>query len=385
MSFIKNTFGKVNTKNGIVIALFFAMTLILWSSYNFSKKLKKNERVKMEILAKAYDRFGIDDLNQDFSLEVKIIESNYDIPMIVTNEKGEITMSRNLDSIKSLEPGYLQEELLIMKTQNTPIVLNYIKDKKNIIYYKDSNLLTNLRFYPVLLILTLLMFAVVIYLVFKSNKIADQNKLWSGMAKETAHQIGTPLSSLLGWVELMKMQNVDEEIVAEVEKDVGRLNIIAERFSQIGSVPDLTPLDLGSAAENIVDYFKARSSKNIEFVFQKPSREMIINANEQLLSWVLENLIKNAVDAMAGKGVLEIQIKENNKLFRVLVTDTGKGMSWKQQKKVFNPGFTTKKRGWGLGLSLSRRIVEDYHLGRIFVKKSEINKGTTFEIQLNKV
>lgn len=384
MKLLKKIVGNVNTKNSIVIALFCVMSVILWNTYNFSKKLKTNERVKMEILAKAYDRFGIDDLNQDFSLEVKIIESNHDVPMIVTDELGKILMNRNLDSIKSLEPGYLESELLEMKIQNKPIVLNYIKDKKNIIYYKDSNLLVNLRYYPITLILTLLMFAVVIYLVFKSNKIADQNKLWSGMAKETAHQIGTPLSSLLGWVELMKMQNVNPEIVSEVEKDVDRLNIIAERFSQIGSVPDLTPLDLGVATKNIVVYFKARSSKNVQFVFQEPNKTMMINANEQLLSWVLENLIKNAVDAMSGRGKLTIQIKENNTLFRVLVTDTGKGIGWKQQKKVFNPGFTTKKRGWGLGLSLSKRIVEDYHLGKIFVKKSEINKGTTFEIQLSK-
>lgn len=384
MSSVKDVIGRLNTKNSIVTALFCAMTLILWSSYNFSKKLKKNERVKMEILAKAYDRFGLDDLNQDFSLEVKIIESNYDIPMIVTDEDDVILMSRNLDSIKSLDDSYLAEQLLEMKTQNVPIVLNYIKDKKNIIYYKDSNLLTNLRYYPFVLILTLLMFAVVIYLVFKSNKIADQNKLWSGMAKETAHQIGTPLSSLLGWVEIMKLQDVNPEIVEEVEKDVERLNIIAERFSQIGSVPDLAPLDLGVAVENIVSYFKARSSKNVQFNYEMPLNKIEINANEQLMSWVLENLIKNAVDAMSGKGSLKIQIKENNKLISVLVTDTGKGISWKQQKKVFNPGFTTKKRGWGLGLSLSKRIVEDYHSGKIFVKKSEVNKGTTFEIQLNK-
>ena len=384
MSLLRDFFDRINVKNSIVISLFLVMVIILWSTYNFSKKIKANERVKMEILAKAFDRFKIDDLNQDFSLEVKIIESNHDVPMIVTDENGVISMSRNLDSIKSLEPGYLEKELQEMKAQNTPIILNYIKNRKNIIYYKDSNLLTNLRYYPLILILTLLLFSVVLYLVFKSNKVAEQNKLWSGMAKETAHQIGTPLSSLLGWIELMKMQNVSEEIVSEVEKDVERLNIIAERFSQIGSEPDLNSVDLAAATDNIVTYFRARSSKNVQIQYQKPNKEMLVNANEQLLSWVLENLIKNAVDAMAGKGVLNIQIQENNKLFRVLVSDTGKGISWNQQKKIFLPGFTTKKRGWGLGLSLSKRIVEDYHSGKIFVKKSEVNKGTTFEVQLNK-
>jgi signal transduction histidine kinase len=228
------------------------------------------------------------------------------------------------------------------------------------------------------------LFSGVVYLVFRSNKIAEQNKLWSGMAKETAHQIGTPLSSLMGWVELMKMQKVAPEIYLEVAKDVERLNIIAERFSQIGSVPAMSDVNLTALVQKVVLYFEARSSKNVVFESQGTKEEVLIRANEQLFSWVFENLIKNGIDAMAGKGVLNIAIIKGSKNVKIQVSDTGKGMSRKQFKKVFIPGYTTRKRGWGLGLSLSKRIVEDYHKGRIYVKKSVLGKGTTFEILVSK-
>jgi two-component system, sporulation sensor kinase D len=224
-----------------------------------------------------------------------------------------------------------------------------------------------------------------VYLVFRSNKIAEQNKLWSGMAKETAHQIGTPLSSLLGWVELMKAQNVDTMISTEVEKDVERLSIIAERFSQIGSIPLMRDLNLTELVQKIVVYFQSRSSKNIVFNFQSTEKKIMIRANEQLFSWVFENLIKNGIDAMAGKGTLSIEISSDSKNVKIQVSDTGKGMSRNQFKKIFIPGYTTRKRGWGLGLSLSKRIVEDYHKGKIYVKKSVLGEGTIFEILLPKI
>ena len=221
-------------------------------------------------------------------------------------------------------------------------------------------------------------------MVFRTNRNADQNKLYTGMAKETAHQLGTPLSSLIGWVELMNLQNVAPDIVVEIEKDVKRLNTIAERFSQIGSVPTLSSKNLIDVIENTVVYFEARSSKNVKFKFVKQVEECVLQLNEELFTWVLENLIKNSLDAMSGKGSLDIVLFESEKSIHITVKDSGKGMSWKLFKKVFSPGFTTKKRGWGLGLSLSKRIVEDYHGGKIFVKKSEVDKGTTFEIQLPK-
>lgn len=381
---MKRIFLGFNWKNLIVLVTFILVTLVLWNTYAFSRKLKDNERSKMEILAMAYDRFGNSDLEQDFTLEIKIIESNYDIPMIVTDEVGAVLMHRNLDSIKSLDSLYVSEQLVQMKEQNKPIKIDYLVNKKYLIYYKDSNLLVNLQYYPLTLLILFLVFSVVLYMVFRTNRNADQNKLYTGMAKETAHQLGTPLSSLIGWVELMNLQNVAPDIVVEIEKDVKRLNTIAERFSQIGSVPTLSSKNLIDVIDHTVVYFEARSSKNVKFKFVKQVEECVLQLNEELFTWVLENLIKNSLDAMSGKGSLDIVLFESEKSIHITVKDSGKGMSWKLFKKVFSPGFTTKKRGWGLGLSLSKRIVEDYHGGKIFVKKSEVDKGTTFEIQLPK-
>lgn len=375
----------INPKNCIVLVLFFTVSVILWSAYDFSKKFKRNERVKMELFAEAYNRLSESNLDEDVTLEMKIIESNYEIPMIVTNELGAIVMHRNLNDKKLDQNNFLAEELSSMKKQDTAIEINYLEDKKYTIYYKDSNLLVRLKYYPLTLILILLLFSGVVYLVFRSNKIAEQNKLWSGMAKETAHQIGTPLSSLMGWVELMKIQEVDTQISSEIEKDVERLQVIAERFSQIGSVPAMKDVNLTELVQRIILYFEARSSKNIVFDFQTTKDPVMVLANDQLFRWVFENLIKNGIDAMAGKGTLSIEVSSDSKNVKIQVSDTGKGMSRSQFKKIFIPGYTTRKRGWGLGLSLSKRIVEDYHKGKIYVKKSALGKGTVFEILLPKI
>jgi two-component system, sporulation sensor kinase D len=358
-------------KHIIILISFVIVVSVLWNNYDFSKRFKYNERSKMEILAKAYDRFGTNNLNQDFSLEAKVSESNH-----------VIVMSRNLDSLKMKNSSFLIEQLEIMKKENSPIVIDYLENKKYHIYYKDSDLLTRLQYYPLLLVLTLVFFSGVIYLALRSNKISEQNKLWVGMAKETAHQIGTPLSSLMGWIELMKLDNSVPLIVPELEKDITRLNIIAERFSKIGSVPEKLSLDVLPILKKTLAYFESRSSKNIVFIFDSQETEAVIDVSEQLFTWVLENLIKNAIDAMAGKGTLSILLRKVGDKIFICVKDTGKGIPKKQFKKIFTPGFTTKKRGWGLGLSLSKRIVEDYHMGKIFVKKSELQKGSVFEIQL---
>ncbi|MGB2273876.1 MAG: sensor histidine kinase, partial [Flavicella sp.] len=341
------------------------------------------ERVDMEILAKAYDIFASSDLNQDVSLVAKIIESNHNIPMIVTDELDNVVMKRNLDSVKALDANFMKEQLAIMKKENEPIVINYLVGKKYVIHYRDSDLLVRLRYYPLTLLVILLLFALVVYLVFTSTKVAEQNKLWTGMAKETAHQIGTPLSSLLGWVELMKLQEKASDIVPEIQKDIDRLHIIAERFSKIGSVPERHITEMNTVLSNAISYFEARFSKNIRFQSNIPEISIFVNANEQLLVWVFENLIKNAIDAMSGKGKLKIDLLQDDAYVKVLVSDTGKGIAKSNFKKVFTPGFTTKKRGWGLGLSLSKRIIEDYHNGRIIVKNSEIDKGTAFEVRLD--
>jgi signal transduction histidine kinase len=223
-------------------------------------------------------------------------------------------------------------------------------------------------------------------LAFKSNKIAEQNKLWAGMAKETAHQIGTPLSSLLGWVELLRLENASEETVSEIEKDVSRLNTIADRFSKIGSIPKLTRHDIVNETRTAFDYIQSRSFKQIEFNFNTDNdKPIFVDMNLQLFSWVIENLVKNAIDAMQGKGELSIHVGRENSNAIITVTDSGKGIAKRLHKKIFDPGYTTKKRGWGLGLSLTKRIINDYHKGRIYVKKSEIGKGTTFLIQLKTI
>lgn len=369
----------------VILSSFIIVALILWNTYDFFQKFKHEERAKMEILAKAYERFSSASLNTDISLEAKIIGNNHNIPMIITNEKDSITEWANLDSVKVKKKNYLAKQLFIMKSQNKPINVSYKGESlKQYIFYRDSDLLTKLKYYPIALILILLLFASVIYLFFKSNKVAEQNKLWTGMAKETAHQIGTPLSSLLGWIEILRLENTNENTIKEIENDVHRLNTIAERFSKIGSIPELKEQNVVAATSASFDYLKLRSSKQVVFKFESSKDAIYARINLQLFSWVIENLVKNAIDAMEGKGKIALAITENEKNVSITITDTGKGIPKHLQHEIFTPGFTTKKRGWGLGLSLAKRIIEDYHNGKITVLKSEIGKGTTFGITLKK-
>ncbi len=328
---------------------------------------------------------SIADLDQNISdLPLKIISRTKDIPFIWVGADGKIKGSNNLNSKKENDPKYLATQLEIMKSQNEPIKVNYLS-KTDYIYYKDSDLLDKLTYYPLALVLILVLFLAVIYMFYSSNKVAETNKLWTGMAKETAHQIGTPLSSLLGWIEILKIKNVNETYIKEIEKDVDRLNVIANRFSKIGSTPELKKENIVAITKQAFDYLESRSSKQITFSFSSTHNKIYTALNTGLFGWVIENLIKNAIDAMSGKGELSLNIKINKKKVIITVSDTGKGISKKLYKQIFKPGFTTKKRGWGLGLSLSKRIVSDYHNGKIYVKKSEIGKGTTFNILLDKV
>ena len=340
----------------------------------------------MEILAEAQKQLGSNtDLNANVTLPLKILENNNTIPMILVDEKGAVINTQNLDSLKALKAVFLEKQLAIMKEQNEPIVISYDGKNKQYIYYRDSDLLNKLTYYPIALILILVLFLAVIYLFYSSNKAAETNKLWTGMAKETAHQIGTPLSSLLGWISILKMEKVDETYIDEIEKDVHRLNTIANRFSKIGSTPELKKENIVNITKQAFDYLESRSSKQITFYFSTAENEINVKLNSELFGWVIENLIKNAIDAMLGKGKLKLNIESNQKKVKITIDDTGKGMPKKLFKQIFKPGFTTKKRGWGLGLSLSKRIVEDYHNGKISVKKSEIDKGTSFEIILDKI
>ena len=386
--------SKTLIKWALILASFLIVSSILWNTNQFFRQFKSEERLKMEVLATAYENFNNADLDIDVSLEEKIIQSNRSIPMIITYENGDINRWANLDvennkrftALDVDDRLYLNRQLQMMKEENEPLVVNFQLDNVNItekIYYRDSDLLNRLQYYPMGLLLILILFGTIIYLAFKSNKIAEQNKLWAGMAKETAHQIGTPLSSLLGWVELLRLENVGEDTVQEIEKDVARLNTIADRFSKIGSVPKLEPHNIVAETRIAFDYIRSRSFKQIDFTFSPENEgDIQVELNLQLYSWVIENLVKNAIDAMGGKGKIDVSVSQEGQTAIVTVTDTGKGIAKRLQKKVFEPGYTTKKRGWGLGLSLTKRIINDYHKGRIFVKKSEIGKGTTFQIQL---
>ena len=385
MSFLKDT---LLLKRIVITISFSIVTLILWNTYSFFKRFKNEERLKMEIVATAMKEFAKNqDLEADVSLEDKIIKSNTNIPMILVDENGNIGTNSylNLDPVKAKDPAFLLKQLEIMKEQNSPIEINFAKNRTQYIYYRNSDLLNKLSYYPLALILILTLFLTVIYMMFTSSKVAEQNKLWTGMAKETAHQIGTPLSSLLGWIAILKMENADDKYVDEIEKDVHRLNTIANRFSKIGSLPTLKKLDIIAVTKNAYEYLEYRSSKQISFSFNTSETNLYSTINDELYSWVIENLIKNAIDAMLGKGELALAITADAKKIKIDITDTGKGMAKSQFKKIFKPGFTTKKRGWGLGLSLSKRIIEDYHKGKIVVKNSEINKGTTFQIVLDKI
>jgi two-component system, sporulation sensor kinase D len=367
-----------------VLVSFVIVTLILWNTYTFFQKFKYEERVRMEILAEAQKELSNANLDSNITLPDKIITTNNSIPLILVDDKGEIIYANNLDSIKSLDPTFLKKQLAIMKTQNQPIEIIYDGENKQFIYYKNSDLLNKLTYYPLALILILVLFLAVIYFFYSSNKAAETNKLWTGMAKETAHQIGTPLSSLLGWIEILKMEKVDETYIHEIEKDVHRLNTIANRFSKIGSKPALKKENIVAITKQAFDYLESRSSKQISFSFSSSDDEIYAKLNIELFGWVIENLIKNAIDAMLGKGELILVIEETTKKVKITVSDSGKGIPKKLFKQIFKPGFTTKKRGWGLGLSLSKRIVSDYHNGKIFVKRSELEKGSAFEILLDK-
>ena len=383
---MKNFSKLLLFKRVTIFISFVIVTLILWNTYTFFQKFKQEERVKMEILATAQKEIGNDEnLDANVDLSLMIIENNNSIPMILVDDKGEILNYQNLDSIKSLDSEYLERQLLAMKSENAPIEVSYKGKNKQYIYYKDSDLLNKLTYYPLALILILFLFLSVVYLFFSSNKVAETNKLWTGMAKETAHQIGTPLSSLLGWVEILKMEKVDKTYIEEIEKDVDRLNVIANRFSKIGSKPELKKENIVALTKQAFDYLESRSSKQISFSFSSTDTEIYTALNTELFGWVIENLIKNAIDAMLGKGELALKIKSNQKKVEIAISDTGRGMPKNLFKQIFRPGFTTKKRGWGLGLSLSKRIIADYHNGKIFVKKSEIGKGTTFEILLDRI
>ena len=368
----------------IIVASFAVVSLILWKTYEFFQHFKEEERTKMENWSFAQTDFINSDTNANLELTLKILNSNKTTPMLVVNEEGALVSYNNLDETKISDSAYVKKLILKFQEENKPIPVKLGDSIVSTIYYGNSELLNKLKYYPLALLLIVFLFGAVIFFFYRSNKNATQNKLWSGMAKETAHQIGTPLSSLIGWTEILKSENINPIYITEIEKDIDRLQTITERFSKIGSLPTLEKTDIVKETIDSFDYLKARSSKLIDFEIDSPDDEIMVNLNKQLYSWTIENLVKNAIDAMKGRGKLTIAISQLEDAIMVSVTDTGKGLSKKNFNKIFEPGFTTKKRGWGLGLSLAKRIIEDFHNGKIKVLHSEIGKGTTFQITLKR-
>ena len=362
----------------IIAASFVIVSLILWNTYDFFQVFKSEERQKMEILAQSLKTINKSDpTTDDIELPRYILTTNATIPFILTDQKGAIINNANIDEEISNNPQQLQFLLNRFKKENEAIVM---EDSAQYLYYGNSSLLTKLKYYPLALVLIIVLFGFIVYNFYRSTKIGTQNKLWAGMAKETAHQIGTPLSSLIGWVEIMKADNVDETTVSEIEKDISRLQTITDRFSKIGSEPVLERINIVKETEEALFYLKARFSKQVNFSFTGPDYPVLMSLNPGLHSWTIENLVKNAIDAMKGKGDLSVAIIDDNKYIRIRVSDTGKGIPKNNFGRVFEPGFTTKKRGWGLGLSLTKRIVEEYHNGSVKVLSSEIGKGTCIQM-----
>ncbi len=374
----------------IVAASFVIISLILWNTFVFFQHFKEEQRKKMDVWAAAQSDISqnfLDDNLNPVSSKV-FFDTKYDNPMIVVSENNMVSSFRNIDSTKLSNSTYTKKLIAQFKEENTPIELSYFDSELNkkvsmgILFYGNSPLINKLKYYPLALLLIIILFGAVAYFFYRSTKIATQNKLWSGMAKETAHQIGTPLSSLIGWTEILKTENVNPEYILEIEKDISRLQTITERFSKIGSLPKLEKADIVAETLESYDYLKTRSSKLIEFEIFVPENPIYVLLNKQLFSWTIENLVKNAIDAMKGKGKLVIAISQLEDNVKITITDSGKGLTKSQFKRIFDTGFTTKKRGWGLGLSLAKRIIEEFHNGKIYVLESEIDKGTSMQILL---
>ena len=364
----------------ILVALVILGISSVYTSY-IADRLADGERYNVDLYAEAMGTIlNSEDLNQDFTFQSQII-SNTNIPIIVVDEAGKISQSNNFS-----EGADLEAELAKMKKNGFPPL--EATGYSRYIYYKHTRLLTLLTYFPIIQVLLLLIFVSIGYILFSSARRAEQDQVWVGMAKETAHQLGTPITAIVGWIEHLKVMKPDEpdvlEVLDELNNDVSRLDLIADRFSKIGSAPDLVSVNIYDELDNCRQYMQRRASRKTEFKFPESSNPLNVKINAHLFAWVIENLIRNALDAMGGKGTISAVVTEEKDFVSIDLSDTGHGIPSSKHKTVFQPGFTTKKRGWGLGLSLAKRIIESYHSGKIFVKKSGVNEGTTFTIKLPK-
>ena len=366
-------------QKGKLIFLLISVLLIggvLYVSNDLVEDLSIEERKKMEIWAEATRELASDKTEMSMELILKVIQSNTSIPAIIVDDTGEINQYLNLNLPETDTEKYLQEKLEQLKSKSNLIEINLGDEEKQYLYYDDSILLKRLSLYPYVQLGVMVLFVLIVYFALISTKKAEQNKVWVGLSKETAHQLGTPISSLMAWMDLLESSGVDSSLLSDMNKDVNRLSVIAERFSKIGSKPEMELIYVNEVLENATEYMRRRVSDKVLITTHLPSDAEGAMVCLSLFEWVIENLCKNAVDAMNGEGRIEIYID---------IKDTGKGIARKNFKTVFNPGYTTKKRGWGLGLTLAKRIIEDYHAGRIYVKDSEVGKGTTFRIELKRV
>ena len=371
----------------VVSAIVIAVASLVVSHY-LVKDLAMEERAKMGVWAEAMRSLNLADENTDLNLVLKVIDENHTIPVVVTDNQGNVQTFRNI----KLE-GKTYEDSLKMATARAKEMLAsgryiriFLEDKKDYIdvCYDESVMIKRLNVYPIVQLGVVMIFVVVAIFALLTSKRAEQNKVWVGLSKETAHQLGTPISSLMAWTEILKETYPDDELIPEMDKDVKRLQLIADRFSKIGSLPQPVPSSLTEVMNHVIDYMDHRTSQNVKMEKVFPPQDIIVKINASLFEWVIENLCKNAVDAMEGSGRITLFMQDEGDKVAIEVSDTGKGIRKKDVGNVFKPGFTTKKRGWGLGLSLAKRIVEEYHKGHIYVKSSEVGKGTTFRIELPK-
>ncbi len=369
----------------LLIAVLIGISSLLYTN-KLVNELKEEERKKVELWASATKQL-IDLNNPDANIDFlfQVIENNNTVPAILADSKGDTISSRNIDSHYLKNPKNFEKLFHKMKSEHEPIEIFIGDDIKNYIYYKDSLILTKLKYYPYVQLGVIMLFIFVSYLAFSGFRKFEQNQVWVGLTKETAHQLGTPTSSLIGWVDVLKMKNTDPKLVSEFERDVQRLEKITERFSKVGSKPKLTVTNIVPVIYNAVNYIKNRSSNKIRFSFNFPEdSEIMVPLNVSLFEWVVENLAKNSIDAIRGNGEIEFSITDNTQVLFFDIKDNGKGIHKSKFKTIFKPGYTTRERGWGLGLSLSQRIIETYHEGKIFVFQSEPGKGTTMRIVLKK-
>lgn len=382
---------KTRWKLILLLGVLGFVTGSVWYTTYIASDLKGSERQRMEIWAEAQrsvlDANSNPESTCDLELQLKILESNTSIPMILVDRGDRIMDTRNYNRSHEEDPAFFQAELESLQEVGTPILIETTNFKLKL-FYQQSSLITALEWFPVLQLSLLTLFLLLSYWAFSTARQAEQEKVWLGMAKETAHQLGTPITSLMGWVQNLEMMYPEDEdiqmINVEIDKDVKRLEIVAERFSKIGSKPQLQPVNIFDNLHKHLNYIRKRSPRRVRFNFPDPSQPIVyVHINVLLFDWVIENLLKNALDAMdTGRGKISVEVSQTNKWTFIDFSDTGKGIPKGQFKTIFKPGFSTKKRGWGLGLSLTKRIVERYHKGKIFVKQSAVGKGTTFRIQL---